>query len=156
MKSQKSGTAFKLDQIDRRIIEELQHDGRLPFTRLGHAVGLSEAAARQRFQRLVDNDVLQIVAITNPLSLSKRRMAMIGVKATGSVRTVASMVERIPGIEYLVITAGSFDLLCEAVVDDDEALTEIIEKIRLTDGVLGTETFVYLGIEKQTYDWGAH
>ena len=156
MKSRQTGSAFKLDQTDRRIIEQLQHDGRLPFTRLGQAVGLSEAAARQRVQRLVDNDALQIVAITNPLSLSKRRMAMIGVKSTGSVRAVASLVEQIHGVEYLVITAGSFDLLCEAVVDDDEALTEIIEKIRQTDGVIATETFVYLGIEKQTYDWGAH
>lgn len=156
MKRRQNGKPIELDAIDRGIIEQLQTDGRLPFTRIAQTVGLSEAAVRQRVQRLVDNEAMQIVAIINPLSLSKRRMAMIGVRVTGSVREVAGELEQLAGIEYIVITAGSFDLLCEAVVDDDDTLMTLIEQIRKSDGVLATETFVYLGIEKQTYDWGAH
>lgn len=145
-----------LDPIDRRIIEELQRDGRLPFTRLGTAVGLSEAATRQRVQRLIDAGVMQIVAVTNPLSLSKRRMAMIEVRASGPIGTVASAIEQLGGVQYLVVTAGSIDLLCEVVVADDDELYELVAAIRDVEGVTSTETHVYLDLVKQTYDWGAH
>lgn len=156
MRRRPGAAADDLDQIDRRIIEELQRDGRLPFTRLGAAVGLSEAAARQRVQRLLEGGAMQIVAVTNPLSLSKRRMAMIGVRVTGPIEPVSKAIEQLDGIEYLVVTAGSVDLLCEAVVADDTALYELVGRIREIGGVAVTETFVYLDLVKQTYDWGAH
>jgi Lrp/AsnC family transcriptional regulator for asnA, asnC and gidA len=144
-----------LDHVDRSIVEQLQHDGRLPFTKLGAAVGLSEAAVRQRVQRLIDAGVMQIVAVTNPLSLAERRMAMIGIRGNRPVDELAAAIERIDGVEYLVVTAGSFDLLCEVVVVDDAALVELTNEIRTVDGVTGTETFVYLDLVKQTYEWGA-
>ena len=109
----------RLDPVDRAIIEQLQHDGRMPFTKIGGAVGLSEAAARQRVQRLLDAGVIQVVAVTNPLSLGKRRMAMIGVRVSGPVEGLAAEIESIEGVEYLVVTAGQFDLLCEVLVADD-------------------------------------
>ncbi len=145
-----------LDTTDRAIIEQLQRDGRLAFTKIGAAVGLSEAATRQRVQRLLDNEVVQIVAVTNPLSLAKRRMAMVGVRASGDVRSLAQRVEQLDDIEYLVITAGSFDLLCEVVAADDQALLAVIDRLRGLDGVVTTETFVYLDLVKQTFEFGAH
>ncbi|MEX2627602.1 MAG: Lrp/AsnC family transcriptional regulator [Ilumatobacteraceae bacterium] len=145
----------ELDQIDRSIIEHLQHDGRMPFTRLATAVGLSEAAVRQRVQRLLDGDVMQVVAVTNPLWLAGRRMAMIGIKVHGPVERLAAEIEQLDGVEYLVVTAGSFDLLCEAVVADDTALLALTNELRAIDGVAATETFVYLDLVKQTFQWGA-
>ena len=113
----RSGT--QLDDTDRAIIERLQADGRIPYTRLGAAVGLSEAAVRQRVQRMTDAGVMQVVAVTNPLSLGLRRMAMIGVRTAGPTDDLAKTLQAMVDIDYLVVTAGSFDFMCEVVVEDD-------------------------------------
>jgi Lrp/AsnC family transcriptional regulator, regulator for asnA, asnC and gidA len=145
-----------LDDTDRAIIEQLQQDGRLPYTRLASAVGLSEAAVRQRVQRLLDTGAMQVVAVTDPLSLGLRRMALIGVRAEGDTSVIAEALDSFDDIDYLVITAGSFDLLCEVVVEDDAALLALTNRIRSVPGVRSTETFIYLSLMKQTYAWGAH
>ncbi|MFZ1488786.1 MAG: Lrp/AsnC family transcriptional regulator [Ilumatobacteraceae bacterium] len=149
-------SATPIDDVDRAIIEALQHDGRIPYTRLGGAVGLSEAATRQRVQRLVDLDVIQITAVTNPLKLGKRRMALVGVRTSGRTDVVAEQLEPMPEIDYLVVTAGSLDLLAEVVVDDDAQLLDLTNRIREVPGVVSTECFIYLDLVKQTYEWGAH
>jgi len=145
-----------VDEIDSAIIEQLQLDGRVSYTKLGAAIGLSEAAARQRVQRLIDGGVIQIVAVTNPLSLGYRRMAMIGVKAEGPIDAIAAALEAFPDVEYLVVTAGSFDIMCEVVVPDDTTLLDLTNRIRAVPGVSTTETFIYLALIKQNYAWGAH
>lgn len=145
-----------LDPIDRAIIEQLQRDGRAPYTRLGAAVGLSEAAARHRVQRLIDAGVMQIVAVTNPLSIGYRRMAMIGVRTEGPSDGIADALQAMADIDYLVVTAGSFDLMCEVVVGDDSDLLDLTNRIRRVPGVVSTETFIYLDLVKQTFAWGAH
>lgn len=145
-----------LDDIDRAIIEHLQTDGRIAFTRLGVSVGLSEAAVRQRVQRLMDSGALQIVGVTNPLALGMRRMAMIGVHTEGPTDDIAKTLQAMPDIDYLVITAGSFDLMCEVVVADDGQLLDLTNRIRSVAGVVSTETFIYLDLVKQTFTWGAH
>ncbi|TPW11905.1 MAG: Lrp/AsnC family transcriptional regulator, regulator for asnA, asnC and gidA [Acidimicrobiaceae bacterium] len=145
-----------LDDIDRAIIEQLQTDGRTPYTRLGAAVGLSEAAVRQRVQRLTDTGVMQVVAVTNPLSIGYRRMAMIGVRTNGPTDGVSEALRAMEDIDYLVVTAGSFDLMCEVVVGDDADLLDLTNRIRRVSGVVSTETFIYLDLVKQTFAWGAH
>ncbi len=146
----------QLDDTDRAIIEELQRDGRVPYTRLGQAVGLSEAAARQRVQRLIDGGVMQVVAVTNPLAHGFRRMAMIGVHTEGPTDEVGAAFQAMSDIDYLVVTAGSFDFLAEVVVSDDAELLELTNRIRAVPGVRSTETFIYLDLVKQTFTWGAH
>jgi Lrp/AsnC family transcriptional regulator for asnA, asnC and gidA len=145
-----------IDETDRAIIEELQRDGRAPYTRLGAAVGLSEAAARQRVQRLIDSGVMQVVAVTNPLAHGYRRMAMVGVRTEGPTDDIAKALQAMPDIDYLVVSAGSFDLMAEVVVADDGALLDLTNRIRGVPGVLNTETFIYLDLVKQTFTWGAH
>jgi Lrp/AsnC family transcriptional regulator, regulator for asnA, asnC and gidA len=149
-------TTQSLDDTDRSIIEQLQRDGRLPYTRLATAVGLSEAAVRQRVQRLLDTGAMQVVAVTDPLSLGLRRMAMIGVRAEGDTTAIVGKLEAFDDIEYLVVTAGSFDVMCEVVVEDDAALLDLTNRIRSVPGIRSTETFIYLSLVKQTYSWGAH
>ena len=146
----------QIDETDRAIIEELQRDGRVPYTRLGAAVGLSEAAARQRVQRLIDSGVMQVVAVTNPLSHGKRRMAMIGVRTEGPTDDIAKTLQAMRDIDYLVVSAGSFDLMAEVVVADDGELLDLTNRIRNVKGVRSTETFIYLDLVKQTFTWGAH
>jgi Lrp/AsnC family transcriptional regulator for asnA, asnC and gidA len=143
-----------LDDISKRIVEQLQADGRQSYASIGKAVGLSEAAVRQRVQRLTETGVMQIVAVTDPLTLGFRRQAMIGLKCDGDLQKVADDLAAMEEIDYVVITAGSFDLLLEVVCEDDDHLLEILGRVRGVPSVTSTETFVYLKLRKQTYTWG--
>lgn len=144
-----------LDATSKAIIEQLQIDGRRSYAEIGKAVGLSEAAVRQRVQKLTDAGVMQIVAVTDPMRLGFDRLAMIGVRVTGDTRVVAERLAEMSEVSYLLMSAGSFDLLVEVVCEDDEDLIELLnQKIRTIDGVAATETFVYLQLKKQKYDWG--
>jgi Lrp/AsnC family transcriptional regulator for asnA, asnC and gidA len=148
------GGGLVLDDISRSIIEQLQEDGRRSYARIATAVGLSEAAVRQRVQRLLDAGILQIVAVTDPLQVGFRRQAMVGVRTRGDSRLVADALAALDEVDYVVVTAGSFDLLAEAVCEDDDQLLDIVSRIRAIEGVESTETFMYLGLYKQTYAWG--
>ncbi len=144
-----------LDEVSKGIIEQLQQDGRRPYAAIGKAVGLSEAAVRQRVQRLLDNGVMQIVAVTDPLELGFARQAMIGITVEGPLEPVADELATMDEIDYVVITAGSFDLLAEVVCVSDEHLLDVLSnQIRMISGVRATESFVYLKLRKQTYSWG--
>jgi Lrp/AsnC family transcriptional regulator for asnA, asnC and gidA len=144
-----------LDDVNKRIIEQLQKDGRMSYAALAKVVGLSEAAVRQRVQRMLDAGVMQIVAVTDPLTLGFTRQVMIGLKVEGDMRSVAEKVAKIPEVDYVVICAGAYDLLAEMVcTDDDHLLSLLNDQIRTISGVAATETFVYLKLAKQTYAWG--
>jgi Lrp/AsnC family transcriptional regulator, regulator for asnA, asnC and gidA len=144
-----------LDNIDKAIIRELQLDGRTPYAKLGPAVGLSQAAVRQRVQRLIENGVMQVVAVTDPLMLGFNLEAMIGVEVDGDLRAVASKLAEFANVDYVVVVTGRFDLVLEVVCRDHEELLHIInDVIRAIPGVRATETFTYLHLEKQTYSWG--
>jgi Lrp/AsnC family transcriptional regulator, regulator for asnA, asnC and gidA len=143
-----------LDETSKEIIEQLQQDGRQSYAAIGKAVGLSEAAVRQRVQRLIDAGAMQIVAVTDPMTLGFRRQTMIGIRCGGDLERVADQLAAMHEIDYVVITAGSFDLLIEVVCEDDDQLLEIIGRIRAIPSVTTTETFVYLKLRKQTYSWG--
>ena len=144
-----------LDDVAKAIIEQLQQDGRRSYAAIGKEVGLSEAAVRQRVQRLLDLGVMQIVAVTDPLQLGFARQAMVGVTASGRLQPVADALAEIDEIDYVVVTAGKFDLLVEIVCESDDRLLELIsERIRAVPGVVATETFMYLRLTKQTYSWG--
>ena len=147
--------AMQLDDVSKAIIEQLQADGRRSYADIGKAVGLSEAAVRQRVQKLTESGVMQIVAVTDPMQLGFTRQAMIGIRAAGDTRVLAEQLAEIREIDYVVLTAGSFDLLAEVVCENDEELITLLNtKIRALDGVSATETFVYLKLQKQFYNWG--
>ena len=151
----RSEPAAPLDAVSKAIIEQLQQDGRRTYAKIGEAVGLSEAAVRQRVARMVDAGVMQIVAVTNPLQLGFRRQAMIGIKAEGDLEPVVDALAAMPEVDYVVITAGSFDILVEVVCEDDDHLVSLLNRqIRTIPGVRSTESFVYLKLSKQSYQWG--
>ncbi len=145
----------RLDERSKRIIEQLQQDGRRSYAAVARAVGLSEAATRQRVQRLLDEGVIQIAAVTDAEAVGFRRQAMLGVRVEGDVRSVAAKLSALPEADYVVICAGQYDLLVELICEDDEHLLAVIDdSIRAIPGVRSTETFVYLRLEKETYQWG--
>lgn len=155
--AQPGGTrpASTIDDTDKAIVEALQADGRLPYTKLATEVGLSEAAVRQRVQRLIESGVVQVVGVTDPMMLGFHRMAMIGLKVEGDLRATADAISAIPEVGYVVVVSGSFDLMLEVVCeDDDHLLTVLNDRVRMIPGVRSTETFTYLKLYKQTYTWG--
>ena len=144
-----------LDETSKRIIEQLQEDGRKPYAAIGKAVGLSEAAVRQRVQRLLDSKIMQIVAVTDPVQVGFTRQAMLGLKVEGDLNLAADRIAEMAEVDYVVVTAGSFDLLVEVVCEDDDHLLDLLAtRIRAVPGVRSTETFVYLKLRKQLYNWG--
>ncbi len=144
-----------LDDVSKAIVEQLQQDGRRSYADIGKHVGLSEAAVRQRVQRLTETGVMQIVAVTDPMQLGFYRQAMIGIRVSGDVREIADRLAALPAIDYVVLTAGTFDLLVEVVCENDDDLIELLNaEIRTLPGVVSTDTFVYLKLRKQFYNWG--
>jgi Lrp/AsnC family transcriptional regulator for asnA, asnC and gidA len=150
------GAADEVDELDKRIIEHLQQDGRRPFTRIASDLGVSEAAVRARTNRLVERGVVQVVGVTDPLRVGFHQMAMIGIRCEAAkLMDVAEAVARFPEVDYVVVTAGAYDILVETVCEDNEALLHFLaDRLRMIDGVRETETFVYLRLLKQTYQWG--
>jgi Lrp/AsnC family transcriptional regulator for asnA, asnC and gidA len=144
-----------LDAADKRLIELLQHDGRLSYAALAKHVGLSETAVRQRVQRLREAGAMLVVAVTDPLTLGFARQAMIGIRVDGDTRAVTEALAKVPEIDYVVVCAGGYDLLAEVVcADDDHLLTVLDDGVRGIPGVVTAETFVYLKLVKQSYAWG--
>ena len=145
--------ARRVDELDRRIIEALQENGRESFRRIAARLGVSEGTVRARYARLTSEGILQVVAVTNPLGLGFEQ-ALIGVKTSGPPSEVADQISRWPEADYVVVTAGQFDLVVELVASDRRGLLELTNRLRALGGVVSTETFFYLEMWKQLYDWG--
>jgi len=145
-----------VDDLDKAIIKRLQLDGRRPYAQIGRELSVPEATVRQRAERLISRGVVQIVGVTDPLKLGFHQMAMIGIRCESSkLIEVAERLAAMPEVDYVVITAGSYDLLIETVCEDNDALlTFLADRLRAIDGVRDTETFVYLRLVKQTYQYG--
>jgi len=144
-----------LTALDKAIIEHLQEDGRRPFTQIASALGVSEAAIRARTNRLIERGVLQVVGVADPGKLGFQQ-ALIGIRCEpGRLVAVAEALAALPEVDYVVVTTGRFDILIETVSEDNEALLRFLtERLQAIDGVRDTETFTYLRLVKQTYQFG--
>jgi Lrp/AsnC family transcriptional regulator, regulator for asnA, asnC and gidA len=149
------GRAPRIDAIDKSIIEALQRNGRESFRRIAAEIGVSEATVRARYARLSKDSIVQVTGVTNPLGLGFDAIAMVGIKAAGPPEPIATEISRWDEAGYVVITAGQFDLLVELVCADRRHLLEVTNRIRAVPGVVSTESFVYLELWKQLYEWGA-
>jgi Lrp/AsnC family transcriptional regulator for asnA, asnC and gidA len=143
-----------VDAVDRRIVAALQRDGRRPFTSIGRELGLSEAAVRQRVARLQATGIMQVVAVADPMALGYQAIAMVAISVDGRARKqVAEAVGRRPEVSYLVLVAGSFDMLAEVVCEDNDHLLRLLEDLAGIEGVRATQTFMYLRLLKEAYTW---
>ena len=145
--------ARKVDDLDRRIIEELQANGRESFRRIAARLGVSEATVRSRYARLTSEGVLQVVGVTNPLGLGFDQ-ALVGLKTSGPPDRIADEIARWPEADYVIVVAGQFDIVVEVVAATRRELLDLTNRMRALDGVVSTETFFYLEMWKQLYDWG--
>lgn len=146
---------IKLDDTDRAIIGHLQRDGRAPFTQIAAEIGLSEGAVRKRVQRLTESGHMQVVAVTDPLGLGDRRVALVGLRISGRTEKAAAWVGALPEVEYLVATAGRYDLMFEVIVESEQHLLELLSTLRARKDVIEVEAFPCLKLYKQTFAWGA-
>ncbi len=148
-----NGALGGLDDTDLRIIDALRKDGRVAFTQIAEQLGVSPGMIRQRYTRLVDQGFLKIIAITNPVRMGFRTMAMIGIRADGSkLLEVADKVSKLDEVIYLIITSGRFDNFAEVICRDHEDLLRFMtEKLSTIDGIRETESFMHLKIAKEIY-----
>jgi Lrp/AsnC family transcriptional regulator for asnA, asnC and gidA len=146
--------ARRVDDLDRRVIEALQRNGRESFRAIAAQLGISEATVRARYGRMTSEGILQVVGVTNPLGLGYEQ-AIVGINASGRPDAVADEISRWAEADYVVVTAGRFDVLVEVVAADHRHLLDLTNRMRALDGVVSTETFFYLEMWKQLYDWGS-
>jgi Lrp/AsnC family transcriptional regulator for asnA, asnC and gidA len=148
-------TRGKIDEVDLQIIQILNKDGRTPFTQIAETLGVSPGMIRQRYHRLLDEGVLQVVAVTNPLLMGYSTMALIGIKVEGNrLNDVVDQIAAFEEVVYMVLLTGSYDLSVEVVCrDNDHLLNFLMEKLHAVKGIRDTETFVYLQIAKEIYTW---
>jgi Lrp/AsnC family transcriptional regulator, regulator for asnA, asnC and gidA len=146
--------ARSIDAVDKAIIEALQKNGRESFRRIARRIGVSEATVRSRYGRLCQDNILQVTGVTNPLGLGFEAMAMVGIKTAGPPEPVADELAKWDEADYVVITAGQFDILVEVVCADRRHLLDLTNRMRGLDTVVSTESFLYLDLWKQLYDWG--
>ena len=153
MESTISNSASSTDEIDLQIIDALQKDGRVAFAQIAEQLHVSPGMIRLRYNRLVEQGYLKVVAITNPLRMGFRAMALIGIRVDGSkLLDVAENVSRLEEVIYLVVSSGRFDLFAEVVCRDHEDLLRFItEKLSTIDGVRESESFIHLKIVKEVY-----
>src|SRR6187455_339292 len=153
--SRSGRAAGEVSELDKRIIEHLQEDGRRPFTQIAADLGVSEAAVRARTNRLVERGFLQIVGVADPEKLGFQQ-ALIGVRCEpGKLLEVAEKLAELAEVDYVVVTAGRYDILIETVSEDNEGLLRFLnDRLQRIDGVRETETFTYLRLVKQTYQFG--
>lgn len=149
-----SREATRLDNTDKAIIQHLQEDGRMSYTKLGPLVGLSAPATRQRVLHLIESGVMQVVAVTDPTQLGFDIQAMLGVRVAGDIDEAAAATAAMVEVDYVVMTTGRFDLLLELVCETNDQLLAVVNAIRLLDPVDEVEVFGYLRLVKQSYDWG--
>ena len=145
-----------LDTVDRGIIETLQANGRESFRAIAAKLGVGEATVRARYGRLVEDGVLQVIGITNPLGLGFDAQALLGVNISGASEPVADELSSWSESSYVVLAAGRFDVLVEVLCVDRRHLLELTNRVRAIPGVVSTETFPYLQLAKQVYGWGLH
>lgn len=148
-----SNTAQAIDEVDQKIIDALQKDGRVAFAQIAEQLNVSPGMIRLRYNRLAEQGFLKVVAITNPLRMGFKTMAMVGIRVDGSkLLDVAEKISRLDEIIYLVITSGRFDIFAEVVCRDHEHLLQFItEKLSTIDGVRDSESFMHLKIVKEVY-----
>ncbi|MGW2723564.1 Lrp/AsnC family transcriptional regulator [Streptomyces sp. NPDC001492] len=143
-----------MDDIDRAILRELQTDGRIAYADLGPRVGLSASAARQRLQRLLDTKAVQVVGVTDPMSMGGQAMALLGIGVDGDPRAVADELAARSEVVYAVLTSGGFDLFAEVVASGPRELLDFVnDVVRPIEGVRQIQSFPYFGIHTHRFLW---
>jgi len=143
-----------LTDLDLAIFRALQADGRTPFTALADRLGVSEAHVRRRVKTLCGQGVIAITAVADPRVLGLESMAWLGLRVRqAQIEPVAQALVGVPEVDYVVICSGAFNVMAEVACASSDDLYRLLLRIRELPGVLSTETFVYLQLLRQQFQW---
>jgi Lrp/AsnC family transcriptional regulator for asnA, asnC and gidA len=144
-----------MDELDFRILNALQEDGRTPFTQIAKKADVAESTIRSRYASLVEKGIVQTIAVIDPFAVGYNAPALIGINVDpGSIHTVAEALEKLTEVSYLVLTLGGYDLVLEVFCRDREDLTRFItNQIQVIPGIRSTETLVIGQIYKLSFFW---
>jgi Lrp/AsnC family transcriptional regulator for asnA, asnC and gidA len=142
-----------LDDIDRSIIEAMRKDGRVAFSQIAGQLDVSPGMIRLRYNRLVETGILKVAAISNPLRMGFKTMALIGIRVDVSrLSEIAEKISQLDEVIYLIITSGRYDLFAEVMTRDHADLLNFLSrKLSSIDGVRESESFMHLKIVKEVY-----
>lgn len=142
-----------LDGVDQYIIEAMRQDGRIAFAQIAQQLNVSPGMIRVRYNRLVEMGILKVVAVTNPLRMGYKTMAMIGIRTEGEkMLQVAEQVSAFEEVIYLIVVSGRYDIIAEVVCRDHAHLLRFLtEKLYTVEGVRESESFMHLKIQKEVY-----
>ena len=144
-----------VDEIDIAIIRMLQADGRRSYADIAAELGLAPSTVQQRANRLIDTNLIKIRAVTDPLMLGVPITASMSFKVEGArLRSVADEISQFEEVGWVAICTGSFDIMCEVACQNNDHLINLIAELSKIEGIRSTETFMYLHIVKNTYQWG--
>lgn len=147
------GSAFPVDELDRRIVAALQPDGRRTFAQVAVDLAVSEGTVRQRYRRLVSSGILQVVGVADPFKIGYGTMAMIGIKVAidggRSIDEVGQEIATFPEVSYAVMSTGDYDLIVEVIALNNEEFARFLtERLHRVRGVTETEAFMLLRVYK--------
>ncbi len=142
-----------MDELDRKLIELLQVNGRASNARIARQVGVSEGTVRRRLRRLIQDEIIRVVAVPDPQKMGLNTIALVGIQAEpDKIDSVAAKLADLPEAQYVSLTTGSYDIFIWVALPSSEELGRFLrQKVGVTTGVRRTETFVHLAIVKKGY-----
>lgn len=148
-------TTRDLDHLDRRIIEQLQEDGRRSNVAIARVLGVTETTIRHRIDRLISKGFIRIAAVIDPRKTPYLTDAMIWIRLDrGQAGEAGPALAALPNVVYVAYTAGRYDMLIEALFESDEQLFDFLTTgLAQIPGVLQSETYHVIQTVKINYDW---
>lgn len=147
---------MQLDKVERQIILLLQKNGRMSYVEMAEHIGVAEGTIRRKVNRLVEEGIIKVAAVANPHAIGFDTPAIISIKTeTGKVMEVAAELTRLPGVRFVALATGSFDVIIEGYWANNQELFHFLtQELSKVKGIREYNTSLVLQIMKQAYDWG--
>ena len=148
--------ALTVDKHERQLILLLQKDGRMSNVEMAAALGVTEGTVRRKMAKLLHEGTIKVAAVANPFAIGFAAPAIISLKATaGRATEVADRVSKLPGIRFVALTTGTYDIIVEGYFRDNADLSRfLLEDLSKVDGIVESQASLVLRLIKQSYDWG--
>jgi len=145
-----------IDRIERQVILLMQQNGRMPYVEMAEHIGVTEGTIRRKVNRLIEEGIIKVAAVADPFAIGFDSPAIITIKTqTDRVMQVADEIGRLPGVRFVALCTGSFDIIMEGYwADNQELFRFLTQELAKVEGIREFSTSLLLQVKKQTYDWG--
>lgn len=150
------GLRMQIDKVERQIILLLQENGRMSYVEMAEIIGVTEGTIRRKVNRLVEEGIIKVAAVANPFAIGFDTPAIITIKTEqGRVLEVADQISRLPGVRFVALTTGTYDIIMEGYWANNQELSHFLTtELAGVQGVREFNTSLVLKLVKQAYDWG--